>query len=391
MQVVLFDDQFRQRLYPLTYTRPIAELRIGILRIRQKWEMVTGKEVGVKTTEMLREKWPLEAPDHAVYVNASYLPEEDFIAQLASLETGEAIVDEERLVAYCCSKKDHFDTDNFSTLEIEGNPQRILDVWDLFTKNHQAIADDHERITKGRVSQALPDYVTAIHPERIFIEEGAEVLPCTLNATDGPIYIGRKATVMEGCHVRGPMAVCESATLKMGAKIYTGTTIGPHSKVGGEVSNSVITGYSNKAHDGFMGNSVIGEWCNIGADTNTSNLKNNYASVKLWNYHEERFMPSGQQFCGLIMGDHSKCGINTMFNTGTIVGVNANIYGSGFPRNFIPSFSWGGSHGFKTYQLDKAMEVADIVMQRRKLSLTREDRHILSRIFEETRKFRGKE
>ena len=388
MQVVLFDDQFRKNLYPLTYTRPIADLRIGILKIYQKWELITDNEVGRKTVEPLTEKWSLQAPDEAVYVNASYLPEAKFVEQVASLETGEAIVDEERLVAYCCSKKDHFNTDNFSTLELEGSPQKIFNVWDLFTQNHRAIQDDFDRITKDRTSQKLPDYVTCINPEKIFVEEGAEVLPCTLNASDGPIYIGRKATVMEGCHLRGPLAVCESATLKMGAKIYTGTTIGPHSKVGGEVSNSVITGFSNKAHDGFMGNSVIGEWCNIGADTNMSNLKNNYASVKLWNYQEERFTPTGQQFCGLIMGDHSKCGINTMFNTGTIVGVSANIYGSGFPRNFIPSFSWGGSHGFKTYQLDKALEVADIVMKRRNLSLSKADHHILTTIFDETKKYR---
>ena len=389
MRVVLFDDQFRKNLYPLTYTRPIADLRIGILKIYQKWEMITGHEVGTKTIDVLSEKWPLQAPDEAVYVNASYLPEAKFVEEVTSLETGEAIVDEERLVAYCCSKTDHFDTENFSTLELEGSPQKIFNVWDLFTQNHQAIKYDFDRITKGRTFQKLPDYVTCINPDQIFVEEGANVLPCMLNASDGPIYIGRKATVMEGCHVRGPLAVCETATLKMGAKIYTGTTIGPHSKVGGEVSNSVITGFSNKAHDGFMGNSVIGEWCNIGADTNTSNLKNNYAPIKLWNYLEERFMPTGQQFCGLIMGDHSKCGINTMFNTGTIVGVNTNVYGSGFPRNFIPSFSWGGSHGFKTYQLDKALEVAEIVMKRRNESLTKRDHHILSAIFDETKKYRS--
>jgi len=292
------------------------------------------------------------------------------------------------LVAYCCSKKDHFDTENFSTLELEGSPQKIFNVWDLFTQNHRAIRDDFDRMTQGRTSQKLPDYVTCINPDQIFVEEGAEVLPCTLNASNGPIYIGRKATVMEGCHLRGPLAVCESATLKMGAKIYTGTTIGPHAKVGGEITNSVINGFSNKAHDGYMGNTVIGEWCNIGADTNTSNLKNNYAPIKLWNYQEERFTPTGQQFCGLIMGDHSKCGINTMFNTGTVVGVNANIYGGGFPRNFIPSFSWGGSHGFKSYQLDKALEVAEIVMKRRNVSLSKADHHILTAIFDATKKFR---
>jgi UDP-N-acetylglucosamine diphosphorylase/glucosamine-1-phosphate N-acetyltransferase len=389
MQVVLFDDQFFENLHPLTYTRPIADLRVGILTIRQKWEMITGEKVSVKTNDTLAYKWPLDPPENAVYVNASYLPEAEFLEQLASLESEEAIVDEDRLVAYCCSAKNDFSTENFSTLEIEGHPQKIMQVWDIFTKNHQAIQDDFKRITKGRKTQALPDDVTAINPSQIFVEEGATVLPCTLNATDGPIYIGRNATIMEGCLVRGALAICESATLKMGAKMYNGTTIGPYSKVGGEVSNSIITGFSNKAHDGFLGNSVIGEWCNIGADTNTSNLKNNYTSIKLWNYRAQRFLPSHQQFCGLIMGDHSKCGINTMFNTGTVVGINANIFGGGFPRNFFPSFSWGGSHGFKTYQLNKALEVADVVMKRRQKTLKDEDRHILTRVFDETAKFRS--
>lgn len=209
-----------------------------------------------------------------------------------------------------------------------------------------------------------------------------------LNATNGPIYIGKNAEVMEGSIIRGPFALCENATLKLGAKIYGPTTVGPHSKVGGEVNNSVIFGYSNKGHDGFLGNSVLGEWCNIGADSNTSNLKNNYAEVRLWDYETQGFAKTGMQFCGLMMGDHSKCGINTMFNTGTVVGVFANIFGSGFPRNFIPSYSWGGSSGFTTYLTKKAFEVAEVVMARRQEAFTEQDKSILEHIFQETKVFR---
>jgi UDP-N-acetylglucosamine diphosphorylase/glucosamine-1-phosphate N-acetyltransferase len=220
--------------------------------------------------------------------------------------------------------------------------------------------------------------------ENIFLEPGAKIECATLNASTGPIYIGKDAEIMEGALIRGPFALCEHATLKMGTKIYGPTTIGPHSKVGGEVNNSVIFGYSNKAHDGFLGNSVIGEWCNLGADTNNSNLKNNYIEVKLWDYASGRFIPTGLQFCGLIMGDHSKSGINTMFNTGTVVGVSANIFGSGFPRNYIPSFSWGGAQGYITYHIDKALEVASQVMKRRDIKLDEIEQDILKHIFEIT-------
>jgi len=224
--------------------------------------------------------------------------------------------------------------------------------------------------------------------EHIFVEEGAKVECAILNASTGPIYIGKDAEIMEGAIVRGPLALCEHAALKMGAKIYGPTTIGPHSKVGGEVNNSVIIGYSNKGHDGFLGNSVLGEWCNIGADSNNSNLKNNYAEVKLWNYPQERFVNTGLTFCGLIMGDHSKCGINTMFNTGTVVGVNANIFGSGFPRNFVASFSWGGAAGFTTYKTADAFEVAARVFDRRGMVFNETEQEILQHVFEITAKYR---
>ncbi|MGB1307109.1 MAG: glucose-1-phosphate thymidylyltransferase, partial [Flavobacteriales bacterium] len=216
----------------------------------------------------------------------------------------------------------------------------------------------------------------------------AKVEHAILNASTGPIYVGKDAEIMEGSIVRGPLAMCENSVLKMGAKIYGATTLGPYCKVGGEVNNSVLLGYSNKGHDGFLGNSVLGEWCNLGADTNNSNLKNNYAEVKLWSYQSERFVNTGLQFCGLIMGDHSKCGINTMFNTGTVVGVSANVFGAGFPRNFVSSFSWGGSAGYMTYRLNKVFEVAEKVMQRRAIEFNQVEKDILTEVFELTKSYR---
>ena len=243
-------------------------------------------------------------------------------------------------------------------------------------------------MTQGRASEAIPKNTIAFNPENIFIEKGAKIMCTSLNATDGPIYIAKDAVIMEGATIQGPFALCEHSSVKMGAKIYPGTTIGPHSKVGGEVSNSVIMGFSNKGHDGYMGNSVLGHWCNLGADTNTSNLKNNYAEVRLWDYDSEKFAKTGTQFCGLMMGDHSKCGINTMFNTGTVVGVSANIFGAGYPRNFIPSFAWGGTSGMQTYTTEKAYEVAAVVMARRGLEFDNQEQAILNQVFEISKQWR---
>ena len=275
-----------------------------------------------------------------------------------------------------------------TSTEYTGELLMVKHTWDIFSLNAKAITLDFKLLTEGRDSQPIPDHVTVFGTEGIFIEEGAKLFNCTLNATEGPVYIGKDAEIMELSTIRGPFALCDHGVVKMSAKIYTGTTIGPYSKVGGEISNSVVQGYSNKGHDGFLGNSVLGEWCNLGADTNTSNLKNNYAPVKLWDYNRGRFSNTGLQFCGLMMGDHSKCGINTMFNTGTVVGVSANIFGEGFPRNFIPSFSWGGKSGFMNYKLDKVFEVAEVVMQRRGLTLDDVEKSILEHVFEITMPYR---
>ncbi|MFD0962974.1 GlmU family protein [Pseudofulvibacter geojedonensis] len=389
MNYILFDGTVRKQLLPFTYTRPVADIRVGILTIREKWEKALGFTTSTITEEYLSDKYPMVEMEQNIMLNASFLPNLELVAMVKSLSENQAIFYQEDVIAfYTTDEQEEVDFDIYDIIEYEGEFIRIENTWDIFSKNAEAIKADFDLLTKDKVSQPIPEGVQCLGREQIFIEKGAQVLFSTLNATDGPIYIGKEATIMESCSVRGPFALCNNATLKMGAKIYGGTTIGPHSKVGGEVNNSVIFGYSNKGHDGFLGNSVLGEWCNIGADSNNSNLKNNYAEVRLWSYETEGFARTGLQFCGLMMGDHSKCGINTMFNTGTVVGVSANIFGGGFPRNFIPSYSWGGSSGFTAYLTKKAFEVAKVVMSRRNIEFTEQDAAILKHVFEETKQFR---
>ena len=368
MNYILFDSDVRNTLLPFTYTRPVADIRIGILTIREKWEKHLGLTTTTITEEYLEEKYPMVEMEENILINASFCPTEDLVEQVKNLSKNEAIFKGDDVIAfYTAESQEEVNFDAYSQIEFKDELIQIKNTWDIFTFNGKAIQLDFDLITEGRTSEPIPEGVQFLNKENIFIEEGAEIVFSTLNATEGPIYIGKDALVMESSSIRGPFAMCENAVLKMGAKIYKDTTIGPYSKVGGEVSNSVIFGYSSKGHDGYLGNSVLGEWCNLGADTNTSNLKNNYAEVKLWDYESGRFAKTGLQFCGLLMGDHSKCGINTMFNTGTVVGVSVNIFGSGFPRNFIPSYSWGGAAGFTTFQMNKVCEVATAIMQRRSL------------------------
>ena len=389
MNYILFDGTVRNQLLPFTYTRPVADIRVGILTIREKWEKFLGFTTTTITEEYLSDKHPMVELDENIMINASFLPNAELVQMITNLSENQAIYcDDEMLAFYTTASQEEVDFDTYEVFEVNCDYTRIENTWDIFSKNAHAIQEDFNLLTEDRISEPIPEGVQCVNPDNIFIEEGAQVLFSTLNASNGPIYIAKNAQIMEGCAVRGPFALCEHATLKMGAKIYGGTTIGPESKVGGEVNNSVIFGFSNKGHDGFLGNSVIGEWCNIGADSNNSNLKNNYAEVRLWNYDTENFAKTGLQFCGLMMGDHSKCGINTMFNTGTVVGVSANIFGGGFPRNFIPSYSWGGSSGFTTYLTKKAFEVAEVVMARRGLEFTDADAAILTHVFEETSKYR---
>ncbi|MRT17347.1 glucose-1-phosphate thymidylyltransferase [Vitellibacter sp. q18] len=389
MNYILFDGNVRNQLLPFTFTRPVAEIRVGILTIREKWDQLLGFTTTTLTEDYLSEKHPFLELEKNIFINASFLPSENLAGIIKGLEENQAVFFEEEPIAFFATEGQEVAFETFDIIQYAHNDVlRIAHTWDIFSKNGQAIQRDFEMLTKGRKSQPIPEGVWAKNPENIFIEEGATLEFCTLNASEGPIYIGKHAEIMEGALIRGPFALCEHASVKMGAKIYTNTTIGPHSKVGGEVNNSVIFGYSNKGHDGFLGNSVLGEWCNLGADSNNSNLKNNYAEVRLWDYETEGFARTGLQFCGLMMGDHSKCGINTMFNTGTVVGVSANIFGSGFPRNFVPSFSWGGSGGFTTYKTDKAFEVAKVVMSRRNIEFSEVDAKILEHVFEETAKWR---
>ncbi|WP_281987420.1 GlmU family protein [Aquimarina aggregata] len=388
MNYILFDGASRNALLPFTYTRPVAEIRIGILTIREKWEKHLGFTTSTITEDYLNAKFPMVELEDNVMINASYLPTNQLVAHIKELKTDQAIFCKDEVVAFYVKEGQEVDFDKYDILQFEEETLTVQHTWDIFSKNEEAIRQDFDLLTKDRESEPLSSSNHILGEEQIFLEEGVTVEFATLNASNGPIYIGKNAEIMEGSMIRGPFALCESATVKMGAKIYGGTTIGPHSKVGGEVNNSVIFGFSNKGHDGFIGNSVLGEWCNLGADTNTSNLKNNYAPVRLWSYETEGFAKTGLQFCGLMMGDHSKCGINTMFNTGTVVGVNANIFGGGFPRNFIPSYSWGGSAGFTTYLTRKAFEVAKVVMSRRNLEFNEQEEQILEHVFEETKQWR---
>ena len=380
--IILFDDETRDALLPLTYTRPISELRIGSLTISEKWRAFIDCHVSYITNEYLTEKFPIDIQEDNLLVNGAVVPNAQLVKLVSELGVNEALMSNGDLVAARIPGAE-FDAliDGSFQEEISGYSlmqtpvNRVTHPWDIFTMCGEGIYEDYRLLTQGRKSKPVHSSNVVIGTAPVFLEEGANVHASVLNTSNGPIYIGRNATVMEGCLIRGPLALGEGATLKMGAKIYGPCSFGPHSKVGGEVNNSVIHGYSNKGHDGFLGNSVIGEWCNLGADTNTSNLKNTYSSVRLWNYPSGSFVDTGLTFCGLIMGDHSKCGINTMFNTGTTVGVSANVFGTGYPRNFVPSFSWGGPKGMSTYSLVKALTTAEAMMARRNQSLSEIDRN----------------
>lgn len=393
MNIILFDDARRDNLRPLTFIRPIADIRFGILTIREKWEHYFGIPTSTLTEPYLSKKYPVVKKPDNILINGAVCPTHELVAEIKALKPNQALIHKENILAMRLTEEAlHNSSDNYLQAVEEVTTvleyMEISNTWDIFALNDKAILDDFQVLTKGRKSQKLSD-TNHFSGQDIFIEEGAIVEYAILNATAGPIYIGKKAEIMEGALLRGPLAICEHATIKMGAKIYGATTIGPYSKIGGEVANSVLFGYSNKAHDGYMGNSVLAEWCNIGADTNTSNLKNTYDSIRIWNYPSQTFVDTGLQFCGMIMGDHSKCGINTMFNTGSVVGVNCNIFGPGYQRNFIPSFQWGGISGFVTYDLEHAYKVAGAVYKRRDLEFSQVDKDIFETVFNITHKYRN--
>ena len=390
MNYILFDGPSRRQLLPFTYTKPVADLRIGILSIREKWEKHLGNTTSTITEDYLADKYPMVEFEENVLINSAYLPTEKLVERIQDLTANQAIFDGEDIVAfYSSNTEEDIDFDTYEQFDLEESAVfKIEHTWDLFSKNHTAIQLDFDLLTQDRKSAPIPKTVQTLNESAIFIEEGAKLNFCTLNASEGPIYIGKDSEIMEGALIRGPFALCEHATVKMGAKIYTGTTIGPYCKAGGEITNSILMAYSNKGHDGYLGNSVLGEWCNIGADSNNSNLKNNYEEVRLWDYETQGFAKTGLQFCGLMMGDHSKCSINTMFNTGTVIGVSVNIFGTGFPRNFVPSFSWGGAAGFTTYKTNKAFQTAKLVTERRQIPFDEQEAAILEHVFEETAKYR---
>lgn len=388
MNYILFDHE-RERLLPLAYTRPVCDIRIGILTIREKWEQFLGAKTSTRTEEYLSVKFPLHSEIDNVFINGGVCPSEALASAIAKLEDREQLVKDGLPLAARAESIEEFERSDFAEVEFQGEILSVRDPWDIFSKNGDALKHDFELMTNGRSSEPLSDSNTIVGNGAIFLDKGAKAEACIFNTSNGPIYLGKDTQVMEGSIIRGPFALCEGSQVKLGAKIYGPTTVGPHSKVGGEVNNSVILGYSNKGHDGFLGNSVLGEWCNLGADTNNSNLKNNYDEVRVWSYAEDRFAKTGLQFCGLIMGDHSKSGINTMFNTGTVVGVSTNVFGAGFPRTFIPSFQWGGAAGFVEYKVEKAFATAERVMKRRGLDFDETEKSILNSVFDLTKRYRN--
>jgi UDP-N-acetylglucosamine diphosphorylase/glucosamine-1-phosphate N-acetyltransferase len=392
MNYILFDDASWQNLLPLTFTKPVAEIRIGILTITQKWEKYLNTKLSFQTQDYLSVKFPSNLSDDVVFINGKICPTPQLVSHILGLDMNAGFKSGDVLLAFRSNSSACLTINDAMTKAKELSEVGILvnNVWDIFSKNGDAIKQDFELLTKSKTSLPLSKTNTVIGDIKdIFLEEGAVVEAAILNTKSGPIYIGKDAEIMEGSVVRGPFALCEHSALKLSTKVYGPTTIGPHSKVGGEINNSVIFGYSNKAHDGFLGNSVIGEWCNLGADTNNSNLKNNYGNVKLYNYAQHKMVDTGLQFCGLTMGDHSKCGINTMFNTGTVVGVGANIFGGGFPPTHIASFSWGGAESMEEYKFEKMIETANRVYNRRSLIMSEEEKQILQSIFSKTEQDRN--
>ena len=371
------------KMLPLSYTRPVAKIRVGILEIHEKWtKALSAEQVAFRSEDYLSDSFA-SPKDKSLTISGNVLPDSELVEMVSNLQESEAIMHEGQIIVGFYQPDEEVVLGTRKAVEI-AEVSRVEYPWDIFRLNGEQIRRDFREITKSRKSQDIDDPFTRSYGTEIFLEKGASVKAAVLNAEQGPIYIGENAEVQEGALIRGPFALGAHSVVNMGAKLRGDTTVGPHCKVGGEISNAVFQGYSNKGHDGFLGNSVLGEWCNLGADTNNSNLKNNYANVKMWDFASGRFKDTGLQFCGLIMGDHSKCGINTMFNTGTTVGVSANIFGEGFPRNIIPSFAWGGASGFSTYQLRKVFETADLVMSRRGKSLTEADKAVLSHIFDIT-------
>ncbi|MEI6059854.1 MAG: putative sugar nucleotidyl transferase [Bacteroidota bacterium] len=385
---ILFDDQSRISLRPLTFFRPVSAIRIGILTISEKWERHLNVSVSFLTEMYLQEKFPLRVGTDNILINSSVLPNQGLIDEILGLGADTSLVHDDTVIAIHLTAEnlDYFrqgHSPDVKSKEIKSSYSKISNTWDIFGQNKKAIVDDFELITRNRKSAEL-SFTNQLLGNRLFIEEGASIECSTINTLKGPVYIGKHAEVMQGCHIEGPVSLGDHSVLKMGTLVYKGTTIGPWCKAGGEINNSIMFGYSSKAHDGFLGDSVIAEWCNLGAGTTTSNLKNNYEPVKQWSYSENKFASTGLQFCGLVMGDHCKTGISSMFNSGTTAGVCSNIFGVSYHRNFIPSFVWGGNSGFRKHRLSEAMETAKAVYARRDLPFDSAEENIFTTVFELT-------
>ncbi len=393
MNYILFDSADRDRLLPFTHTRPVADIRCGILTMRERWESHLQQGTSTLTQHYLQGVFPYNSSNDDLYINGAVFANAELTAAALELQSGQALVKDEQLIAARISQNNygiadfHEHVKTLPAVHFAGDIYSLRNVWNIFSHNDRAIRDDYALITKGRNSTPIPEGVTVTGRDQLFIEEGAHIYAgCIINATTGPVYIAKDAEILEGTLIRGPLAVCEHAVIKMGAKIYGATTIGPGCKVGGEINNTVFIANSNKAHDGYLGNAVIGEWCNLGADTNCSNLKNNYDEISIWNESTNKLVKTGLTFCGLLMGDHSKCAINTMFNTGTVVAVSCNIFGSGFPGKFIPSFSWGGSERIMAYDFNRSIETANRMMGRRGKQLSPAEIELYRYIYEHYRK-----
>ena len=390
--IYLFDSiQSHGNLLPLSFTRPVADFRVGITTIREKWEALFPAHYSYLPVDYLREKFGAQPDDDSTYlfINGSLLPDAETISMITSLAPGEVLVDEEEPIAFLGRFTD-LEQEAWTEKPLPHPVRRIKYVFDIFLRNAEEIENDFFRMTNGKESQPLDDSNRVVGDftdpqgrQMLFIEEGASVTGAILNLRNGPIYIGKDAEIMEGSCVRGPLALCHNSKIRMGSKIYGGCTFGPFCKVGGEIDNTVMFGYSNKAHDGYLGNAVVGEWCNIGAGVNASNLKNDYAKIRVWNYYKHTFMRTNLQFCGPIIGDHTKLGVNCMLNTATVLGVGVNIHGAGFPRVFVPSFSEGSpTAGFTNVTMKKFNDIASRVMSRRELYFDDTDRRIFEKVYE---------
>jgi len=397
---IFLTDVDRRRLLPLTFSKPSCDLLVGIDTIKEKWESAYGSELSVLTASYLG--LTLEPGELNLLLHGTVIPNKGLIAAIDDLKESQILTHRGRFIAVKANKAEILEIQNkidygeaisftfFDREEVHFNYDLtvIEKPSDIFAQNEKVLREDFKRISKNYHTTDF-DSGVSVKGDEIYVEEGAKLSHCVLNASEGPIYIGPNAEVMEGSLIRGPFSLGANSTLKMGAKIYGATSVGKHCKVGGEVGNSIINDYSNKGHDGYLGNSVIGSWCNLGADTNTSNLMNTYGEVKVWDYSREAIVPTGRQFHGLIMGDHSKAGINTMFNSGTIVGMCVNFFGGGFPDKFIPSFSWGSPEkGFSEFRMDKAEEAAGAMMSRRGIKLSKRDKDVFAHVAEYDRKYR---